>query len=89
MKTQKEPWRKKNYKKLTLELKLFVVDQIQNGQIPTSFASKKQDLPRTTVSYWIRKHSTLAQQNRGMNKLDEINKLKEHIEELEFVKDFQ
>jgi transposase len=89
MKTHKEPWRKKSYEKLTLELKLFVVDQIQNGQISTSFASKKQDLPRTTVSYWIRKHSTLAQQNRGMNKLDEINKLKEHIEELEFVKDFQ
>jgi transposase len=44
MKTHKEPWRKKSYEKLTLELKLFVVDQIQNGQIPTSFASKKQDL---------------------------------------------
>ena len=29
------------------------------------------------------------QQNTGMNKLDEIKKLKERIEELEFVKDFQ
>ena len=35
MKTQKEPWRKKTYEKATLELKLFVVDQIQNGQIST------------------------------------------------------
>jgi cell fate (sporulation/competence/biofilm development) regulator YmcA (YheA/YmcA/DUF963 family) len=30
-----------------------------------------------------------VQQNTKMSKLDEIKKLKEHIEELEFVKDFQ
>ena len=89
MKTQKEPWRKKSYEKVTLELKLFVVDQIQNGQISTNFASKKYDVPRTTIGYWIKKYSTLVQQNTGMSKLDEIKKLKERIEELEFVKDFQ
>jgi transposase len=89
MKTQKEPWRKKTYEKVTLELKLFVVDQIQNGQISTNFASKKYDVPRTTISYWLKKYSTLVQQNKGMSKLDEIKKLKERIEELEFVKDFQ
>ncbi|WP_067149458.1 helix-turn-helix domain-containing protein [Pseudotamlana agarivorans] len=89
MKAQKEHWRKKSYKKATLELKLFVVDQIQNGQISTNFASKKYDVPRTTISYWIRKYSTLEQQNTGMSKNDEIKKLKEKIEELEFVKDFQ
>jgi hypothetical protein len=27
----KEPWRKKTYEKATLELKLFAVNQIQNG----------------------------------------------------------
>jgi transposase len=80
---------KKSYEKETLELKLFVVDQIQNGQISTNFASKKYDVPRTTISYWIRKHCTLAQQNIGMSILDEIKKLKERIEELEFIKDFQ
>jgi transposase len=89
MKTQKEPWRKKTYEKVTLELKLFVVDQITNGQISTNFASKKYDVPRTSISYWIRKYSTLAQQNNGMSKLDEIKKLKKRIEELECVKDFQ
>ena len=89
MKTQKEPCRKKSYEKVTLELKLFVVDQIQNGQISTNFASKKYDIPRTTIGYWIKKYSTLVQQNTGMSKLDEIKKLKERIEELEFVKDFQ
>jgi len=89
MKAQKEHWRKKSYKKATLELKLSVVDQIQNGQISTNFASKKYDVPRTTISYWIRKYSTLVQQNTGMSKNDEIKKLRERIEELEFVKDFQ
>ena len=89
MKNQNEHWQKKKYQKVTLETKLFVVDQIQNGQISTNFASKKYDVPRTTIGYWIKKYSTLVQQNTGMSKLDEIKKLKERIEELEFVKDFQ
>ena len=89
MKTQKEPWRKKSYEKATLELKLLVVDQIQNGQISRSFASKKYDVPRTTIAYWIKKYSTFVQQNTGMSKLDEIKKLKERIQALEFMKDFQ
>ncbi len=41
MKTQKEPWRKKTYEKVTLELKLFVVDQIFSGQISNNQVSKK------------------------------------------------
>ena len=89
MKTQNEHWRKKSYQKVTLETKLLVVDQILNGQVSTRFASEKYDVPRTTITYWLRKYSTLVQQNTGMSKLDEIKKLKERIEELEFVKDFQ
>jgi transposase-like protein len=89
MKTQNEHWRKKSYQKVTLETKLLVVDQILNGQISTNFASKKYDVPRTTITYWLRNYSTLVQQNTGMSKNDEIKKLKERIEELEFVKDFQ
>jgi transposase len=89
MKTQKEHWLKKSYQKATLETKLLVVDQIQSGQISTNSASKKYDVPRITISYWIRKYSTLVQQNYGMSKNDEIKKLKERIEELEFTKDFQ
>ena len=89
MKTKKEPWRKRTYQKVTLETKILVVDQILNGQISRSNASKKYEVPRTTISYWIRIYSTLAQQNMGMSKNDEIKKLKEKIEELEFVKDFQ
>ena len=89
MKTQNEHWRKKSYQKATLETKLLVVDQILNGQISNNQASKKYDVPRTTISYWLRKYSTLVQQNTGMSKNDEIKKLKEKIEELEFQKDFQ
>ena len=89
MKTQNEPWRKKSYQKVTLETKLLVVDQILSGQLSTNFASKKHQIPRTTITYWLRKYSTLVQQNTGMGKNDEIKKLRERIEELEFVKDFQ
>ena len=89
MKTQNEHWRKKSYQKATLETKILVVGQILNGQISNNQASKKYDIPRTTKSYWLRKYSTLVQQNMGMSKNDEIKKLKEKIEELEFQKDFQ
>ncbi len=89
MKTKDEHWRKKSYQKVTLETKLLVVDQILNGQLSTNFASKKYDVPRTTITYWLRIYSTLVQQNTGMSKDKEIKKLKEKIEELEFQKDFQ
>ncbi len=84
MKTQNEHWRKKSYQKATLETKLLVVDQILNGQISRSTASKKYDVPRTTISYWLRKYSTLVQQNIGMSKNDEIKKLKEKIEDPDY-----
>ena len=89
MKTQNDHWRKKSYQKVNLETKLLVVDQILNGQLSNNQASKKYVVPRTTIAYWVKKYSTLVQQNTGMSKLDEIKKLKERIEELEFVKDFQ
>ena len=89
MKSKKKTWRKKTYQKVTLETKLLVVDQIVNGQISRNSASKKYDVPRTTISCWLRIYSILAQQKIGMSKNQEIKKLKEKIEELEFVKDFQ
>lgn len=89
MKPQKQHWRKKSYQKATLETKLLVVDQILSGQLSNNQASKKYDVPRTTIAYWLRKYSTLVQQNTGMSKNDQIKRLKEKIEELEFVKDFQ
>ena len=89
MKTQKQHWRKKSYQKATLETKLLVVGQILNGQLSNNGASIKYDVPRTTITYWLRKYGTLAQQNTGMGKNDEIKRLKEKIGELESIKDFQ
>ena len=89
MKSKKDLCRKKSYQKVNLETKLLVVDQILTGHLSSTKASKKYDVPRTTITYWLRKYSTLVQQNHGMSKNDEIKMLKEKIEELEFQKDFQ
>ena len=86
---QKQPCRKKNYNKVGFELKLLVIDQILNGQISINYAAKKHNVSRSTIQYWLKKYSTLEQQKIGMSKNDEIKKLKEKIEELEFIKDFQ
>jgi len=86
---KKAPCPKKTYKKVGFELKLFVIAQIQNGQISANHAAKKYDLSRSSIQYWIKKYSTLEQKKNGMSKKSEIKKLKEKIEELEFVKDFQ
>ena len=81
--------RKKQYKKVGFELKLLIIDQIHNGQISINHASNKYQVSRSSIQYWIKKYSTLEQKKNGMSKNDEIKKLKEKIEELEFVKDFQ
>jgi len=67
---------KQSDQKATLE----VVDKILNGQLYNKLASKKYDVPRTTISYWLRNYSTLVQQNIGINRIDEIKELKEKIE---------
>lgn len=89
MKQQTESCRKINYQKVTYEHKLFVIDQIKNGQISVNYASKKYNISRSSINYWINKYATFEQNNTGMSKDKEIKKLKEKIEELEFVKDFQ
>jgi transposase-like protein len=85
----KQPCRKKNYNKVGFELKLFIIDQIHNGRISVNYAAKKYAISRATIQYWIKKYSTLEQKKLGMSKQNEIKRLKEKIEELEFVKDFQ
>ena len=89
MKEQNQDWRKKTYQKVGYELKLFIIDQITNGQISINHASKKYNISRSSITYWMRKHSNFTQNNITMSKNDEIKKLKEKIEELEFIKDFQ
>ena len=87
--SKKHPCRKKKYNKVGFELKLFIIDQIHNGRISINNAAKKYDLSRATIQYWIKKQSTLEQKKLGMSKQDEIKKLKQRIEALEFIKDFQ
>ena len=89
MQTQNEHCRKKSYQKVTYEHKLFVIDQINNGLISINYASKKYGISRSSLSYWIKKFSTLEQKELHMSKLGEIKKLKERIEALEFIKEFQ
>lgn len=89
MKQNNSPCRKTSYKKVGFDLKLLIIDQIQNGQISVNHASDKYQVSRSSIDYWLKKYSTLEQKKLGMSKKDEIKKLKERIEELEFVKDFQ
>ena len=89
MKDNKPPCQKKEYQKVSFELKLMIIDQIQNGQISVNYAAKSYNVSRSSIDYWLKKYSTLEQKKRGMSKQDEIKKLKDKIEELEFIKEFQ
>ena len=90
MSTQKpQVCRKRNGKQVSFDFKLSVIDEISNGLISANYASKKYNISRSTIAYWIEKLSCYQQTKKGMSKNDEIKKLKERIEELEFIKDFQ
>ena len=81
--------RKKEYQKVSFDLKLSIIDQIANGQISVNYAANKYNISRSSIDYWIKKLSNFDNKSSTMSKNDQIRKLKERIEELEFVKDFQ
>ena len=54
-----------------------------------NFASKKYNISRATIHYWMKKLSNYSQEKTGFSKDDEIKKLKERIEDLERIKEFQ
>jgi len=89
MKTQNSTCRKKEYQKFSFDLKLSIIDQINNGQISANYASKKYGISRSSIAYWLKKLSNFENKSKAMSKNDEIKKLRERIEELEFVKEFQ
>ena len=90
MDTQKKgTCRKKNGREVSFDFKLSVIDEINNGLISVNYASKKYNISRSTIDYWMNKLSNYASKSKGMSKNDEIKKLKERIEELEFIIDFQ
>lgn len=80
---------KKVYQKVSFDLKLTIIDKITNGQISVRHASEVYGISRSSINYWMEKLRNFTQTKKGMSKNDEIKKLKERIEELEFIKDFQ
>ncbi len=90
MDTQKKTaCRKKNGREVSFEFKLSVIDEINNGLISANYASEKYNISRSTIAYWIKKLSNYASKSKRMSKDQEIKKLRERIEELEFIKEFQ
>ena len=86
---QNSTCRKKEYQKISFDLKLSIIDQIINGQISVNYASKKYQISRSSITYWMKKLSNFKQKSTSMGKNNELKKLRERIEELEFIKDFQ
>ena len=86
---QKATCRKRSGREVSFDFKLSVIDEINNGLISVNYASKKYNISRSTIDYWMNKLSNYASKSKGMSKEQEIKKLKERIEELEFIKDFQ
>ena len=87
--TKKQPCPKKKYQKIGFDLKLSIIDQIKNGQISVNYAAKLHGISRSSITYWMKKLRSFEQNSKTMSKNQELKKLKERIEELEFVKDFQ
>ena len=86
---KKQPCRKNEYQKISFDLKLSIIDEINNGQISVNYAAKKYGISRSSIDYWRKKLSNFTSKSKAMSKNDEIKKLRERIEELEFIKDFQ
>ena len=87
--TKKGHCPKIEYKKIGFDLKLSIIDQISNGQISLNHASRLHGISRSSITYWMKKLRSFEQNSKTMSKNQELKKLKERIEELEFIKDFQ
>jgi transposase-like protein len=87
--TKKQACRKKQYQKVSFDLKLSIIDQIYNGLISVNHASEVYNISRSSITYWMKKLSSFAQNKKGMSLKEENKKLKERIEALEFIKDLQ
>ena len=87
--TKKQDCRKKDYQKISFDLKLSIIDKIHNGQISINHAADVYNISRSSITYWMQKLSSFEQNKKGMSKNDELKKLKERIEALEFIKELQ
>ena len=88
-KPKKLPCRKRNGKQVSFDFKLSFIDEINNGRISVNYAAKKHNISRSTIQYWMEKLSNYESKGKHVNKDQEIKKLKERIEALEFIKAFQ
>lgn len=88
-KQKKQSSRKRNGRQVSFDFKLSVIAEINNGRISVNYASKKYNISRSTIQYWMQKLSNYESKGKQVNKDQEIKKLKERIEALEFIKDFQ
>lgn len=86
---ENQPVRRRNGKQVSFEYKLSVIQQINNGQISLNYASKKYDISKSTIEYWMKKLTNYEQTNKSISKDDEIRMLKNKIEDLEGIKAFQ
>ena len=84
-----QPCRKKEYQKISFDLKLSIIDQINNGQISVNHASNKYNVSRSSIDYWLKKLSNFEAKSKVMSKNVELKKLREKVEELEFIKELQ
>jgi transposase-like protein len=80
---------KKVYQKVSFDLKLTIIDKINNGQISLNHASEVYNISRSSINYWMEKLSTFAQMKKGLSKNQELKRLRERNQELEFIKDLQ
>ena len=81
--------RKRNGREVSFDFKISVIDEINNEQISANYASKKYNISRSTIAYWMKKLSNFQSKSKGMSKDQELKKLREKVKELEFIKDFQ
>lgn len=86
---ENQPVRRRNGKQVSFEYKLSVIQQINNGQISLNYASKKYNISKSTIEYWMKKLTNYEQTNKSISKDDEIRMLKNRIEDLEGIKAFQ
>jgi transposase-like protein len=87
--TNKLDCRKKQYQKISFDLKLSIIDEINNGLISVNHAAEVHNISRSSITYWMQKLSSFDQNKKGMSLKEENKKLKQRIEELEFIKDLQ
>ena len=80
---------KKKIGRYSFATKKKIIDAVTNGRISINHASIQYQVSRSAIDYWIKKFATFEQKSTVMAKKDETKKLKDRIEELEFIKDFQ